>query len=149
MEEIGKVRKIEGQRALVEIRPTSLCGSCQQKGGCAIFSSGVKVIEAKNFIQAKEGDLVKVALESNKEILSSLILFGLPVLFLILGVIFGISVMKGIYSHPNRHSQIYPFIFGLCGFILAFLILRVLNNLFIRRGFFLPKVVKIEKGGNL
>ncbi len=141
MIEVGRIR---------EIKATPLCGNCQKRGGCGIYANGVKVVEANNLIGAKEGDWVKLVFEGKKEFLSSLLLFGVPILFLFLGVIF---VMR----MPGQERVILSAAGGIFGFIFSFFVLKIINNFLSKRGFFLPKIVgmkeeasvNMEKGGNL
>lgn len=128
MIEVGRVTEVKGRRALVEIKPTPLCGDCQKRSGCAIFQDGIKVIEAHNIVGAKTGQVVKVAFQPWEELLSAVLLFGLPVLFLLLGVILGLATRL-------------PVFFGLCGLFISLLILRLINNLINKKGALLPKIV--------
>ncbi|MEO0102667.1 MAG: SoxR reducing system RseC family protein [candidate division WOR-3 bacterium] len=126
MEEIGRVKIVKAGRATVEIKPNVLCGGCSQKAGCAtLFASGGKMVEAKNKIGAKEGDWVKLTFVEKKELFSSLLLFGLPTIFLIVGVSF------------------FNFWGGILGIVFAFFLLRLINIFFDKRGLFLPSIAEV------
>ncbi|MEO0098899.1 MAG: SoxR reducing system RseC family protein [candidate division WOR-3 bacterium] len=128
MEEVGRVKVVKAKRVLVEIKPSGFCGGCGQREGCGLlFSSGKKTVEAKNDIGAKEGDWVKLTFNEKKEFFSSLLLFGLPLLFLIIGVIF------------------FNLWGGVIGIFFAFFLLGLVNIFFKKRGLFLPIVTAIVK----
>lgn len=126
MEEIGRVKMIKAGRATVEIKPSGFCGSCGQRVGCAtLFASAKKMVEAKNEIGAKEGDWVKLTFAEKKEFFSSLLLFGLPIVFLIIGI------------------SLFKFWGGILGIIFAFCLLRLINIFFEKKGLFLPSISEV------
>ncbi len=130
MEEIGQIRELKGKRAIVEIRKTSLCGSCGKKGGCNLFTTEAKnLIEAHNPIGAQEGDWVRLDCPERKGLLSSLLLFGTPVFSLFFGILISRLIAQG-----------QEFIGGLFGLISSFLGLKFLNNHLRRRGSLLPTI---------
>jgi len=88
MKEIGKVIEVKGKVARVEMERTSACGKCR---ACSKGDDTNKMyIEAHNGIGAKEGDLVGVDLETKKVLKAAMIIYFIPLVALVLGVVAGI-----------------------------------------------------------
>lgn len=110
MEEIGVVIQTLGRFAKVSIaKPQGVCEHCTM-GTCHVSAEGSE-IEALNMAGAKEGQKVKVVMKPLSYMKGSLIVYGLPVLALILGAILGkelaLSHMKG--HDPDSISAIFAF----------------------------------------
>lgn len=81
------VIKVSGNRASVLISRPAVCASC---GGCAAFGGDRPVeMEVINQIGAFPGDIVELLVEPRQEIILPLIVFGLPLLFLVAGALIG------------------------------------------------------------
>ncbi|MDA8389063.1 MAG: SoxR reducing system RseC family protein [Nitrospiraceae bacterium] len=122
MEEIGVVIKTLGRLATVSIpKPKGICEQCTM-GGCNISGEGSE-IEALNLAGAKEGQKVKVSMKAFSYTKGSLIVYGLPVLALILGAVIGkelaLSHFKG--SDPESVSAIFAF----AAFGISFLLIKI------------------------
>lgn len=88
----GKVFKVEGKTAWVEFMPTSKCSKC---GACFMsHDSGKMILEAENSIGAEIGDLVEVEISSTSQVLFPLVIFGIPLLFLLIGIFLGILISE-------------------------------------------------------
>ncbi len=91
MRETGKVlRKIDPHLAEVEIRSSSACAKC---GLCHFDRSGIISMDAKNDIGASVGDDVEIEIPEGRVILSSLMIFILPII-----AFFGGYLLKGLVS---------------------------------------------------
>ncbi len=127
MEEIGVVIKTIGRLAMVSVeKPKSACEHCTM-GTCHMSSDKDKQeLEALNFVGAREGQKVKVVLKPMSYMKGSLIVYGLPVLALILGAIIGkqlaLSSLKG--HDPDSISAIFAF----GAFALSFLIVKIWSS---------------------
>lgn len=91
MENIGVVKKTEGNEAVVEIQRSSACGeSCAScKGGCVPTR---KYVDVLNIPQAKVGQRVKIELQTRKVLNAAMIMYGIPLISVFIGVMFGIWV---------------------------------------------------------
>ncbi len=110
MEEIGVVIKTLGRFAKVSIaKPKGICEHCTL-GTCHVSEEGSE-IEALNMAGAREGQKVRVVMKPFSYMKGSLIVYGLPVLALVLGAILGkelaLSQLKG--SDPDSISAIFAF----------------------------------------
>lgn len=111
MEEIGYVKSINGDYALIAFQKKSGCGgncaSC--KAGCV---SNLVTVEVKNTLSASKGDKVKVKMESKSFYYLVFWVYILPSIMTILGTILGISLFEK-YGYEN-----YELLGALVGFIL-------------------------------
>ena len=128
MEEIGVVTKTIGRLAMVSIdKPKSACEKCTM-GTCQLSkdSKDKQELEALNLAGAREGQRVKVVLKPMSYMKGSLIVYGLPVLALILGAIVGkqlaLSSIKG--HDPNSISAIFAF----GAFALSFVFIKIWSS---------------------
>ncbi len=103
MENIGVVKKTEGNEAVVEIQRTSACGeSCAScKGGCIPTKRYVEVV---NLSEAKVGQRVKIELQTKKVLNAAMIMYLLPLLSTFIGVLLGIWVGGNMGDGSNQET---------------------------------------------
>lgn len=123
MEEIGKVIELIGEKVKIEITPAKACCHCSQVNICNPFGQNKKVIELKNTINAKVGDSVVLEIKEKNRILALSLLFGLPTVLFVAGIIIG-QFIDG-----DKISAI----FGGVGLLIAFLILMIINRYLISK----------------
>ena len=87
MEEIGTVKSVQGPIATVVVTKKSVCEKCTA-GTCSMGDEGAK-IEALNEAGAAVGQKVLVELRGFTYLKGSMIVYGLPALALIVGVVLG------------------------------------------------------------
>lgn len=122
MEEVGVVIKTLGRFATVSIpKPKGICDHCTM-GACTVSAEGSE-IEALNMAGAREGQKVKVSMKPFSYTKGSLIVYGLPVLALILGAIVGnmLAPVRFKGSDPESVSAIFAF----AAFGLSFLLIKL------------------------
>lgn len=124
MEETGRIIEINNNIAKIEITPTSACANCGQKSVCHGFGEKKKVIELSNNINTQVGDWVKIEIKEKNRILSTLLVLGLPIILFIIGVIIGSQISGDKLS----------VILGGTGLVLAYIILKIVNNYLVRKG---------------
>ncbi len=123
MDEIGVVTKIEGRLATVTVsKKPGICEQCSM-GTCHVSEASAEV-EALNMVDAEVGQTVRVAMKPFSYLKGSLIVYGIPVLCLILGAILGKqffsrTLMKG--TDPDIVSAI----FGFALFAVSFIIIKI------------------------
>lgn len=91
MEKVGFVVSTEGNTAKLAVKKVSGCGtdcsacsgSCEQKS---------EILDINNTLGAKPGDFVEISTDSTKLIKYMLLIYGVPLLFLIVGFVAGFSV---------------------------------------------------------
>lgn len=88
MTEQGKVIKIEKNEAVVRVQRKSACASC---GMCAMKPKDSHIdVRVENALDAKEGDLVQIKLESGSVAKISLLVYILPLALAVAGMLTGI-----------------------------------------------------------
>ena len=84
MTEQGKVIKIEKNEAVVRVQRKSACASC---GMCAMKPKDSHIdVRVENALDAKEGDLVQIKLESGSVAKISLLVYILPLALAVAGI---------------------------------------------------------------
>ncbi len=124
MKQIGYVRDTINGMADVEVRRASACGdncaSCG--GGCSVPVTRVRI---KNSLGAEKGDLVEVKLQTKFVMQFAFIVYIIPLVMLIAGTAFGISIFKsmGIINYESL-----GFLTGLVLLGVSFIFLRQVDK---------------------
>lgn len=122
----GIVVEANGKRATVRFKKTDACGHCN---ACFRFGSNEADIEMDNTLGAKKGDEVYIDMHANTVLKASAIVYGIPIIGLILGVVIG-----------SRFGEIYAAIGGVALSGLSFLILKKLEPQFAKMNEFKPRM---------
>jgi len=137
IEDIGKVVRVEDAKAFVEVERTSACAQCglqeveELKGGKPVFM-------ALNTAKATVGEMVKVRVQSVAYLKASAFIYGIPILFLIIGALLGFYIAGKFRVSSDTMSAL----FGMAGLIIGIVILF----LFRRRGTkkeYMPVIVEV------
>lgn len=124
MEKIGLVRKISNGKAEVEVKRMSGCGeNC--KGCSGSCDTPHHVVILQNNIEAKVGDLVEIKGETKNILKYTMILYMIPFSMLILGILIGMNVLKGL-SISNYEPL--SFLIGLAFMALGYFIVRIIDK---------------------
>ena len=96
MDQEAIVARVEGDQAYVEVGDASAgCGRCHEAGGCQssilgqLFRTKPRQYRIANPIGAVPGDRVIVRVANGSTLRAALLIYALPVLFLILGAVAG------------------------------------------------------------
>jgi len=89
MEEAGRIVSTSGARAEVEIAVPGECGRCAASALCNWTGQKTRVVIAANRIAAKAGDEVVLELSRQGGVRSNLLVFGIPALGMLGGVLLG------------------------------------------------------------
>ncbi|MDI6793830.1 MAG: SoxR reducing system RseC family protein [bacterium] len=116
MQEQGRIIKVEGNQARVTLEPKEACRSCKL---CQAGRQGEMIIQVENSIGARVGDQVKLEIEVEEVLRSAFLLYGLPLLGLLIGFLGG-GVVIG--SEPGIIGG------GLTGLGLTFLGLHIYDK---------------------
>lgn len=118
MEVIGKVVKADEKSIVLQIPRSPACAGCSI---CWQAEDG-SLLEAENHVQARVGDLVKVVLPEKTFLKASLLAYGLPLFFFLLGYPIG-SLLSSFFKIKGEGlSILFSFLF----LSLSFLALRLL-----------------------
>ncbi|MTI70968.1 MAG: SoxR reducing system RseC family protein [Firmicutes bacterium] len=93
MNQVGFVKALENNKALVEVRRVSACGSnCASCGGeCNIPSVTVRI---ENKLNAKPGEFVEIKMGTKTILKSAFIAYIIPLILMVLGIVLGIKTFK-------------------------------------------------------
>lgn len=129
----GKVLALKGELAVVRFVRSDACGHCN---ACFHLGSNEADLEIQNTLGARVGDVVAIELRGKSMVRASLLLYGIPLLGLLLGVLIG-----------SQWGDLYAAAGGLllCGG--TFFILRGLEPCFSRMTEFKPRIVEIVARG--
>tara|TARA_B110000240_G_C13087737_1_gene278705 strand:- start:39 stop:473 length:435 start_codon:yes stop_codon:yes gene_type:complete len=112
--------------AEVDIIRTKPCGLCGKTQGCGnsiwgkVFSFKKRKIQIKNNINAKVGEKVKLVIEENYLLKTSLLLYGVPLFFLFGGMIASEYLLK-------VTNDLVVFFGGFLGFSLGIILLKFIT----------------------
>lgn len=87
--EQGIIESATDQNAVVRIEKTSACTHCESRDTCGIMGGKAATVEVLNLFHAKVGDRVEVGLPTGTYLKSTLMIYLLPVVMLIIGAYAG------------------------------------------------------------
>lgn len=124
MERVGRVVSVNDGMAELEVRKVSSCGtncaSCQ--ASCA---QPPQLIKVYNTLQAKPGDFVEIKADSNRILKYMLVLYGIPLLFLIVGFIVGDSYFRG---KGSSNYELMSLLVGILSMLVGGLVVRAIDK---------------------
>lgn len=137
MLEAGYVTKIEGDILHLDFERSTMCDKC---GACELSEHGMH-LEIKNTIQAKMGDYLIVSLPDRKILKASLLAYGIPLVFLLLGLYLGshLPMLLG----NNWNTDLCAAACGILSCTLVYIILRILEPKRAQKGTFSPQILSI------
>ena len=131
MRKKGRVIAADGVHAKVCIEPQDACKDCAAGQLCQA-AHGQQTIVVENNINAQVGDDVYVEQKAGIGLISAFILFGLPIILAIVGLIAG-----------GHWGETWTVICGIVGFAAGMILAKLFNNLLARKSLFLPIITEI------
>ena len=134
IEETGLVIEANDNIAVIKVDKKEACGSCAAKSICHPFGEEDECVEimAKNSVNAKCGDRVKLAIHEAIFLKASFITYLIPVIFLLAGSFAGEILF---------HNDIFNFLIGGIAFIISFFIIHSYSKK--RQEKYLPEIIEI------
>ncbi len=139
MDEIGVVKSTEGDIAKVIVERKSVCDQCEQNT-CLITDNGAEM-EAINYINAKEGQKVKIAMKPYTYLKGTILIYGVPVIALIIGAIFGKGFLTQIFT--DLDPDVLSAISGFSALIVSFIIVKIFSSRIEKKGKLQPVIDEI------
>ncbi len=124
IEDIGRVVRVADDKAFIEVERSSACAQCGLQEAEELAAGGKVVFEAYNMAGANIGDRVRVQVRTGAYTKASLYIYGIPVLFLVIGAIAGAyaaTILK-------RSSDTMSAMFAIGGLVVGFIILFLLRK---------------------
>ena len=90
MQQLVRVRQIheDGTATVIHVRESACSGDCHKCSGCGAAKEAI-LLEAKNPIGAKPGDLVKIESETGPVLKAALVMYMLPMVLFFAGYAIG------------------------------------------------------------
>lgn len=119
MKECGLVLEVMDQKAVVNIKRKSACGSCK---ACEMGKSDVKELNviAKNEIGAKVNDNVNIIMATPDVLKAAIIVYLIPLIALIVGIGLGTFISRSL----NYQSEWISIFTGLVFIAISYLYVR-------------------------
>jgi len=131
LEEKAIIVKTEQEFAWVETQRQSSCGSCNVNKGCGttvlqkVLGNKRNLLKVLNQRQYEVGDTVVLGLQDNALIKGSLLMYGLPLLFMFGFAILGAGIF---FLYQWQYTETAKIIFTLTGLAVGFLTISRMNN---------------------
>jgi sigma-E factor negative regulatory protein RseC len=90
MRQLVRVRQVheDGTATVIHIRESACSGDCHKCSGCGAAKEAI-ILEAKNAIGAKPGDLVKIESESGPVLKAAVVMYVIPMILFFAGYALG------------------------------------------------------------
>ncbi|MBU1026834.1 MAG: SoxR reducing system RseC family protein [Candidatus Margulisbacteria bacterium] len=124
MKENGKLTKIISPHEVEITFPKN--SACKKCGACRLAGDGKVSIIAANKVGAKLGDKVEVEIATKGLVFGSLLVFVLPIVFLMAGYFLGFYAMLALGNAPAAEKVGILTAFVLFGF--SFLLIKLFDN---------------------
>lgn len=128
----GRVKKIEGDFAFIEMEINASCRSCSNKGVCMVGDEPA-LLKFDNTIGLNEGDRVEIDLLPQTKISAGFLLFIFPLISLIIGYYIGFSI------EPTENAGM---IGALIGLIFGVIDLIIFNRFIAKTRHFKPRSIR-------
>ena len=141
--EEGIVVKVDSSTAWVKCIKSAACESCSAKAFCntAGGSDDDVEVEAINAVGAKVNDRVTISFETSSLLKVSFLVYIVPVLFLILGVVIGNKIAP-IF---NYDQSIFSVLVGFLFLVAAFFFVKAKGKDLSTKDAYKPKIIRILK----
>ena len=139
----GIVTKVDSSTAWVKCAKSAACESCKAKDFCdTVGGSDDDVeVEAINAAKAKVDDRVTISFETSSLLKVSFLVYMVPVLFLILGVVIGDKIAV-IF---NYDQSIFSVLAGFLFLLAAFFFIKAKGKELSKKDEYQPKIIRILK----
>jgi sigma-E factor negative regulatory protein RseC len=124
VEETGIVKSLDGIMAKVMVPKKSACEGCTA-GICKPDNQSME-IEAINHAGAKVGQTVRIEIKAAAYMKGTMMVYGLPALFMVLGAVIGKEVLSRIFTETD--PDILSAFFGFSLLIVSFIIVRLWSH---------------------
>lgn len=125
MEEVGVVTETDGITAKVVVKKKGACEGCTAKGACEQTEEGME-IEALNPVNARAGQTVRVSIGAYTYLKSSMIGYGLPLVFFVGGAIAGKNL--GEQYFPGTSSDLIAAVTGFAALAVSLLVIKIISG---------------------
>ncbi len=125
MEEVGVVTETDGITAKVVVQKKGACDACGGKGACKSTDDGME-IDAINTILAKPGQTVRVSIGAYTYLKSSMLAYGMPLVFFLGGAILGKNI--GVTHLVEYNSDLIAAVTGFAALAISLLLIKLISG---------------------
>lgn len=126
MNKIGVITEVKGDEAIVMIAKAQSCGNC----GCGkltrkdgeMCQDDKQYVKVKNTINGEIGDPVNIEFNTGKMISTSILLYLLPLIMMIVGILIANNIQG------NNPSDLVSFGAGIASLIVSYIILNAFDK---------------------
>jgi sigma-E factor negative regulatory protein RseC len=141
MDEVGVVKVLKGDVAIVSVSRKSACEQC--KAGCSLTESEAE-IEAINEAGAEIGQKVRVLMSPHSYLKGTLLVYGVPSVALIVGAVIGKEFLSLLFEKAD--PDILSAIAGFGAFIISFGLVKAWSGRVEKKIEYKPVVKEIIEG---
>lgn len=143
MEELGIIVKKNTKTVLIKAHRTSACDGCASKKSCSTGggTDNEMLIEADNPVGANVGDKVMFTVGAGSVLKAGLILYLVPIVTFIIGVVLGQTVATNLL--PDQNPDLVSGVLGAVFLLLAFVGLKVYNAYLDKNKDYRPQVLRV------
>ena len=131
----GIVVDIQDDFAFVEVEKGEICNTCKLRSLCFHKGDEITTFKIKNILNAKKGDKISFVIEPKIRILSSFLVYIMPILLLV-GTYF-------ICKFILQLSENWSILAAIISIPLSYLILKFIDRIFNKKNIINPKMVSI------
>ena len=143
--EQGLVLRTDSESAWVKTTRSSACQGCTAKNSChSLGNSQDLEVKAINIAGAREGDRIILSFETRSLLKATFLIYVFPIVFLIVGAVFGQMLASLISMQSSALSVLLGFAF----FFAALRIMQVRANKMAAQSSYQPKIIKILGSAN-
>jgi len=141
MEEKGIVVEEKGSTVMIRTDRKSSCDSCATKSLCQGIGESDMLIEAENLVGAHVGDHVVVTVGAASVLKAGVLLYLVPVLSFILGLVLGQTVVAAYF--PRQNPDLVSGVLGAVFLLAAFVGLKLYNRTLEKGRTHMPRVLRV------
>jgi len=139
--DVGTVVDIQNGFAIVEYSRSDACNTCKLKPFCFQRGGDVNTLTMKNELNVKKGDKIQFEISPQMRILSSFLVFILPIIFMIGSYLLCKSAI-GL-------SESISIIVSLVSIAVAFILVKIIDGQIKKKAMIQPKMVALVSSKNL
>ena len=138
--EEGTIIKVYEDKAWVKVRRNSACSTCNCQSSCSsLGGENIMEAEAINTANGQVGDRVLLRIPDKALWKMSFVLYMIPVIFLMAGVVIGMSLAKSYSMKP----ELGGLILGVLGCVLSYIIIKIISRAIRDDKEYVPEIVSI------
>lgn len=138
--DVGTVVDIQNGLAIVKYSRSDACNTCKLKAFCFQKGGDVTTLTMKNALNAKTGDTIQFEISPQVRILSSFLVFILPIIFMI-GSYFLCKSAIGL-------SESVSILVSLVSIAVAFIVVKIIDGQIKKKAMIQPNMVAVVSKEN-